>query len=369
MSKILELVKATEAAEIEREAAEATALQELLEARMAEARAMLDSEVIGEYDIEVMRHDVDAAVLRIAPRVWRGLVHFNMFTYKPGNWRVKMERDDDDFYLGSAETWGKEHAIKFLVALHRQFERQRVSEVERYSGRLDGNYGDADEAHAVLMELAPERAAEWDTALEKQRKVVEEKEAAKRQADDDRRQAFGKYLAALVEYVAAREAARAANQATYQALKARVEAPVAVRDIEYAVVAQDEEGGQHVETRTALAYADSGEPHQGNTWTVLERGRPRVWVFRTIVRISDAYTARPDEDKYSDAFMRRSTKFGAVVFSHQHESGVDAALEAMTWPKAPRAEAFGFVDLSIDERRRLAAVLGWPDESADDANW
>ena len=116
MSKILELVKATDEAEAQHKAAEAAALQALLEARLADAGALLESEVLGEYDIEVTRHDVDAAVLRIAPRVWRGLAHFNMVTFRPGNWQVRKEGAIDGFYVGSAEDWWSQpRAIQFLA--------------------------------------------------------------------------------------------------------------------------------------------------------------------------------------------------------------------------------------------------------------
>ena len=365
MSKILELVKATETAEAERQAAEAVALQALLEARLADARTLLESEVIGEYDIEVMRHDIDAAVLRIAPRVWRGLAHFNMVTFRPGNWQVKMEGAGDGFYVGSAEDWSQPYAVKFLVALHRQFERQHVSEVERFASRLVGSYADADEAHAMLMKLAPERAAEWDAALAGRRQREEREAAEKRVAAEARRQAFEAYLAALVEFREAYRAARAANRAAFDELKARVERPISVRDIEYAIVAQDDEGGRQAETRIVTAYAASGELIAGNGWTVIENGRSRAWVFRTVTRVSAAYEARPDQTEYSHLFLRRYNSFDALAFTERDEDEVKAVFAAMSWPEEPRPSEFGVFDFSNEERRRIDDVLGRADEPAE----
>ena len=362
MSKILELVKATETAEAQHKAAEVAALQALLEARLADAGALLESEVIGEYDIEVMRHDVDAAVLRIAPRVWRGLAHFNMVTFRPGNWQVRKEGAIDGFYVGSAEDWWSQpRAIQFLVELHREYERQHVSEVERYSGRLVGNYADADEAHAMLMKLAPERAAEWDAALAGRRQREEREAAEKRASAEARRQAFEAYLAALVEFREAYRAARAANRAAFDELKARVERPISVRDIEYAIVAQDDEGGRQAETRIVTAYADSGQLQTGNAWTVIEDGRSRVWVFRTITRVSAAYVARPDQTEYSHLFLRRYNSFDALAFTERDEDEVKAVFAAMTWPEEPRPSEFGVFDFSNEERRRIDDVLGRAD--------
>ena len=362
MSKILELVKATETAEAQHKAAEAEALQALLEARLADAGALLESEVLGEYDIEVTRHDVDAAVLRIAPRVWRGLAHFNMVTFRPGNWQVRKEGAIDGFYVGSAEDWWSQpRAIQFLVELHREYERQHVFEVERFAGRLAGNYADADEAHAMLMKLAPERAAEWDAALAGRRQREEREAAEKRAAAEARRQAFEAYLAALVEFREAYRAARTANRAAFDELKARVERPISVRDIEYAIVAQDDAGGRQVETRIVTAYADSGQLQTGNVWTVIENGRTRVWVFRTITRVSAAYVARPDQTEYSHLFLRRYNSFDALAFTERDEDEVKAVFAAMTWPEEPRPSEFGVFDFSSEERRRIDDVLGRAD--------
>lgn len=190
-----------------------------------------------------------------------------------------------------------------------------------------------DDALAELMRLAPERAAEWDAlyaAWQTQHDALLAEQAATQAEYDAVLEMYRQQMEAWADECAAVDEA---NRAAVAALQERVNKPVYVREIEYAVVADNDAYGPHVETRTAYGSAPENGAVTADAWTIIERGRARDWTFRNIVRISDILTVYPADDPYNDTlFLRRATAFGLVAFSHVYEHRVEEELKRLLPP-------------------------------------
>lgn len=189
---------------------------------------------------------------------------------------------------------------------------------------------------ALLREHAPERAAEWEALYERSTEALEAWRTERAEAVAVRDAAVERYREAMEAWADEYAAVRAHNDAVRAGLRARLgDVKMDVQELEYAVVADDEDWGRHVETRTAWAVGEvAGAP---GTWLVIGDGGVREWTFRHPVRWSEPQTVRPE---YPHTGLFRIEWFdGEPVwtdYSPDHAAAVAEARAALrSYPNEP----------------------------------
>ena len=222
-----------------------TTIQTILEhLRVAEEARQAEAEKEDEYRRAAAMGHIDAAravlgtladeaevaltgwlhepTFAVAPREWHGLVIFDIRRHSGTAWTVRFpQRPQSRYTLNEAADWYGPLA-EYVAEMQAFYENRRDDEIAYASEGLrdaDTLY-DAMDHHANLMRVAPQRAAEWDAALEAWRAESARKDAAA----VERARAFDDYIAALAAWRAEYEAALAANRAAVGRIQAELAA-------------------------------------------------------------------------------------------------------------------------------------------------
>lgn len=349
-TELVERAKEREARrESEREANEQLRLQarrEFIDLARSELRGLLGA-LLDEMDVTVVAAEAGTgyANFRLRPWTWRPDLHGGFYGYRraSGAWYLRLHDDSDAASLALDEPIvpGETAAAVWLAKQQGGYEAAVDKRVQSLAVRLNpaNNRIETDPEAAAKMRnemeaLRPERAAEWDALLaawdaDRQAKIEASVAAA---AEQDA--ALALWRERLEEYRDESAAAVAHNTVLVEALRKRVSgATIFVREIEYAVVADDGEG-RYVETRTAWATGS------GDAWVTATDGRWRPWTYRHIVRVGEekAFTAA-DPDAPRDLFLRRYTSGGMVIFPELFEREVNETLAGLReLPQEPQWE-------------------------------
>ena len=157
------------------------------------------------------------------------------------------------------------------------------------------------DARATLGTLAPERAAEWDVVLEKSLAALAAWRDEKAEQTAVRETAVEQFREAMEAWRDECAAVRAHNQSVIAGLRTDLgDVKQDLMEVEYAVVAADDEYGPSLETRRAWA-AGIVAGSDDRTFLVTDRGGFREWTFRNLVGYSEPVTVRPSE--HPELFM------------------------------------------------------------------
>lgn len=221
---------------------------------------------------------------------------------------------------------------EILVEWQQEYEEVLAGEIGRWHGMLVGNRPVEGVELGVaaldrLKELAPEREEDWEAAFSAWLKKDGERARAKREEEEaaaERAALVERFRLAMEAWAEERVAAVEHNRAVVEYLVLGLgEVSLKVREIEYGIVAADDDSYRYAMTRTAWGITDGGN----DSWVVVENGRPRLWTFRHIVRVSEAVDVKPESHPslFGSAWLN-----GRVVhFTHDQELLVMAALAAI----------------------------------------
>lgn len=262
--------------------------------------------------------DVDGAPLRLANFcfVWRPKSRVTRM------WNEAADAADDGVRV--VETMNEnysqnfqtlDHLPEFLLARRAEFEKQEAKriadELENLPPCLTMNYRsgycrteeEARQVYARLVELDAARVAKWDAVLaewfkdqaerERSAELARQQKIDEEAATEQRRQALEKatseYRVAYTAYGQQLQAARAANAAEIERVRALYDRPYAIARLTYAVVAQAEgENEPMIDREQAWVMAitpERGVSDPSHYWPVIRGHEIRRTWFRHVVSV------------------------------------------------------------------------------------
>lgn len=304
---------------------------------------------------------------QVRPHIWRGAVGFTLTRQQSAvnvNWQVSAF-DRVAGWCKSAEDWSMRPLTDILAALHQ-------AAMERLANLIDAAVADlaraeteeeAGDAHAELVRLAPERAAEWD-ALLAERLAIHEAEA-ERWAE--RLEDFAAYLRDLRVWRTSYEHVLASNrhqvatiQSYYDTLFTRYELAFAAADV-------DRDSPLSTEPTIYKVWASAAEPDATGYWLVYDTDRIVRRRFTNVLWVSEAIrqnvTAAGEGPWRASVYVERAGRWIHCLVGHRR--GLVDDLSSATYldplPEEPAVTDYGnvFADgLTADEYRRINEVIG-----------
>ena len=369
-SFILDAVQATAARYAAESAAheEAERLrQEQIEALWPEVRAILGP-LADESDVVLMCDYFPTSVeYQVRPHIWRGAVSFTLTRQQSAfsvNWQVSAF-DRVAGWCKSAEDWLIRPWTDFLAALHQ-------AAMDRLPNLVDAAGADlaraeteeeARDAHAELVRLAPERAAEWDALLAERLAIHEAESARAAEREED----FAAYIRDLRVWREKYEEALAGNRAEADLLQQEYDAPFIRYEVAFvAAPAADDDADEAPYVFTA--WATSNEPDADGYWSIYtDDGIVRRRLAR-VLWVGERIAARAAETPGPWRFSVWFEPAGQWVHCPREAPAACKWLTAEATgnrftplPEEPAVTDYGevFADgLTAEERRRINWVIG-----------
>lgn len=284
------------------------------------------------------------AVWRIRPRAWRI------------DWTMGVgEREPGYSFsftgLGSvyAATADYSPALsQFLLDAHRAHDEEVAKRVGSYQEYLatprdvgcSDDEGRLRQAHVELVHLAPELAAEWDALLNTSLEALGAWQDDQAEKAFVRSAAVERFREALEAWADECTAVRAHNAEVIAGLREDLEdVKQDVMEVEYAVVAADDDYGPYLETRRVWAVGIVAGSDD-RTFLVVEDGRVREWTFRHLVGFSEPVTVRPSERP--GLFARARIDDDKFFYLPEYEDWIAAARRALReFPAEPLWSDYG----------------------------
>jgi len=191
---------------------------------------------------------------------------------------------------------------------------------------------EAQATYENLMALAPKRAGEWRQALKEwQDNYALEQRRKDREAEDNaKKQALkAQYAQVYRAYYTEIQAVNAHNEMKRKAAQDAVDVPFMIWRLEYAYVAESEDGGHHADTYHIIVLAE--KPDDRGYWQVLQDGNEvglvRYW---HPVSIDQGRLVKPSNSGYG---RRIETACGTDFVPPEWTGQIQ--LEAEPYPESP----------------------------------
>ena len=304
-----------------------------LDARVAEFRAWLGD--LAEDLVISDAHWVNGEIkLSVKPHDWRFWTIDVILDRNPG---ALFSMNSDRLYAATATN---AHLGDLMAKFQRDYEDAVVRSIANWREQLveARNPDSADaydrmaKARHALIKLAPERTAEWDALYAQAVFKLDEVMARRKAEEAQRAAALDQFRAARLAWVAECAADDDHKKALRDTLVAQMGGvTLTVQEVEYGVAA-DVDGERYVETRNA--WVKEIDIHTGQA-TVMENGRTRPWRFRSVIRVSEPITARPELPYPNTSLFLFNPRF-AVAFTEFDEAIVlEAEALWQPWPAEP----------------------------------
>jgi hypothetical protein len=332
--------------EAERAAAQAERQRRFGEA-VAQARAIVEP-ALGECGID--GYDSSANVrLLVTPRVWKGLVTFDMETEFDGAW--KLSGANVTFYLFGPDEWELSGGpLAWLEAMAGLFRERCEAALVWYTANIAATRDEtvARETHAQLLVLDETRAEEWDALL-----------AAALDRIAARAAAIDAYVQALGEWRYEYEKTLAANRATVADIQPRFDDEFDRAEIAYAAVADVDEYGE-VQPYRETAWVWDNASNVDGYWLVFEGGQVVRRRFPSLLWVGETITQRMTEAGPGPwraavhAYEAGQPVYCLPCYIHLVREELDRRMVAL--PAEPTPPAFLGDGLTAEERERINEV-------------